>query len=235
MLNFEKHNKILSEKKINTKKKLKKYYKYSLSDYYDSTLRDCVDLRNKQFFDESTGDTCISFSSQSHQCHFPFTDSAGIEKLVPADFLIHSFYQKNQIDKSFSNFLIKNVIHGVEFLHSKGLVHTDITLSNIFIGNEKNSVLKLGDFGEIKPVKSADKKEDIYRIGLIWIELLFPFRTFSERYHVLEKIKETNELPPEFVNLYEKESKIIELCLKKSKRITLKRILKMLSLTEKKD
>ncbi|RVD91676.1 PEK kinase [Tubulinosema ratisbonensis] len=229
--NLEK-NTILSEKTNGKNVSAKPYYSYYLTSYYNFTLKDYVEFRNTQFFDNKHA-TCISFSSQPFDCLVPFTDNEGIEKLIPAEFLVHSFSSKNTLNKSFIHFLITNVIEGVEYLHSKGLVHTDISLSNIFIGNEKDYIPKLGDFGEIQSIETTDKKEDIYRLGILWFELLFPIKTTSEKFHILEKIKETNSLPSEFVNANKGEAKIIKICLRKNKKIGIKRLLKLIKTFEK--
>ncbi|KCZ79062.1 serine/threonine protein kinase [Anncaliia algerae PRA339] len=225
--------KILHEKKINTKNKQKKkcskkkYYYYSISKYYDFTLRDYVDLRNKEFFGDHV-DGCICLSSQPFQCIIPFTGCQGVERIIPADFMVHSFSCKDKLNKSFINFLMKNVVMGIKYLHSKGLVHGDISLSNIFVGNKNDFIPKIGDYGETKSIKEADRMEDIYKIGLLWFELLFPIKTVSERYYLIKEIEKTKTLPDEFKVMYEKEAKLIELCLKKKGKIGLKEILKFI-------
>lgn len=46
-----------------------------------------------------------------------------------------------------------------------------------------------------------DYKVDIYSLGLIFFELLFPFGTEMERHRTLEDIKK-NKYPPNFVKQY---------------------------------
>ncbi|CAN0581457.1 unnamed protein product, partial [Ectocarpus sp. 12 AP-2014] len=41
--------------------------------------------------------------------------------------------------------LFRQMLEGVDFIHSKGIIHRDLTPPNVFLDGEEN--VKLGDFG----------------------------------------------------------------------------------------
>lgn len=58
--------------------------------------------------------------------------------------------------------IIKQVLHGLEFIHSHGVIHTDIKLENILMKMENNDLrIKICDFG----TSYIEKEDEIYDIG----------------------------------------------------------------------
>lgn len=48
-------------------------------------------------------------------------------------------------EESLARYYIKNILEGLQYLHSKGISHWDIKLDNIFVDKFCNA--KIGDFG----------------------------------------------------------------------------------------
>ena len=110
-------------------------------------------------------------------------------------------------------------ILAVKYIHSQNIIHKNISLSNIFM--TENKIVKLGDFKfsildslkpkdqylspEMKNNLHYDNKTDIYALGVVFHELCY-FAAPDEKY----KIKNENFYPKEMKN-------IIELMLKEEK------------------
>ncbi|XP_065827962.1 eukaryotic translation initiation factor 2-alpha kinase 3-like [Oscarella lobularis] len=57
--------------------------------------------------------------------------------------------------------------------------------------------------------KSYSEKVDIFSLGVIFFELISPFRTAMERHKTLSRVRDRN-FPPDFKEKYEKEGELIE-------------------------
>ncbi|XP_053920166.1 interferon-induced, double-stranded RNA-activated protein kinase isoform X2 [Cuculus canorus] len=111
------------------------------------------------------------------------------------------------------------VLKGVEYIHSKDLIHRDLKPQNIFISHEDK--IKIGDFGLVTslaygtlsknrgtesymaPEQFGDKygKEvDIYALGLIWFEVLSPCSR-HEKSEIWHDIRE-GKLPERLINQF---------------------------------
>lgn len=104
--------------------------------------------------------------------------------------------------------IIKEIIQGVKYLHSKNIIHRDIKPKNILFSLESNTV-KLADFGlsclensdnrfsvsqgtylYIDPHGESDSKTfDIYSIGVVITEMVCKFKTRMERIENLKNLK----------------------------------------------
>ncbi|XP_062428054.1 interferon-induced, double-stranded RNA-activated protein kinase isoform X4 [Rhea pennata] len=120
------------------------------------------------------------------------------------------------------------IVKGVEYIHSKGLIHRDLKPQNIFISNEDK--IKIGDFGLVTseeynpltenrgtksymaPEQFGDKygKEvDIYALGLIWFEILSALASHHEKNKIWKDVKEGN-FPGSFTEKFATEAPMIK-------------------------
>ncbi|XP_053188621.1 eukaryotic translation initiation factor 2-alpha kinase 3-like [Scomber japonicus] len=131
--------------------------------------------------------------------------------------------------------LALQIISGVEYIHSKKLIHRDLKPTNIMFGQDEK--IKIGDFGlvtaenddaaenridrtlyrgtplymapEQKREQSYDRKVDIFPLGLIILELLWRIGTVHEREAILGNARKQN-LPHGFHHSFPQERDIIK-------------------------
>jgi translation initiation factor 2-alpha kinase 4 len=105
------------------------------------------------------------------------------------------------------NNLFYQLVKGVNYIHSKGMMHRDLNPNNVFISNDGN--IKIGDFGcstrsnrdgslevgtsfyrapEID-LGEYDNRVDIYSLGMIFFEMIYKMGTQMERHHVLQDLQ----------------------------------------------
>lgn len=223
--------------KVDTRKD-KKYYHYLLSDHADFTLRDYIDLRNELFYKEET-ERCMVFNSQNDkifECKIPYYDSENRFRQIPAIFMSYSIIKTGReklVNRHFVNFIFKGILKGLCFLHSKSIIHNDLKPSNIFFVEKEDYSPKIGDFGLSKKefrnfdslhlddrsfLEKGDwlvnmESEDVFNVGLVYFEMLWPMKTVSERYYTLRDIKDRNAVPAEFSAELPDEARIIEQCI----------------------
>ncbi|XP_005043357.1 PREDICTED: interferon-induced, double-stranded RNA-activated protein kinase [Ficedula albicollis] len=134
------------------------------------------------------------------------------------------------------------IVKGVEYIHSQGLIHRDLKPQNIFISRDDK--IKIGDFGlvtsvtfetqtEYKGTKSYmapeqfgtkyGKDVDIYALGLIWWEILSAL-TAHEKSRVWSSIRE-GRLPENFIKRFPTEASTIKKMLSTSRRISISHLL----------
>nr|XP_011465846.1 PREDICTED: interferon-induced, double-stranded RNA-activated protein kinase-like [Fragaria vesca subsp. vesca] len=67
--------------------------------------------------------------------------------------------------------IIEGVVEGLEHIHSFGFSHGDLSKDNILISK---GISKICDFGRASEGTPQDQKEDIYKLGLMIVELVDP-------------------------------------------------------------
>ncbi|KAM6324280.1 interferon-induced, double-stranded RNA-activated protein kinase [Aegotheles albertisi] len=149
---------------------------------------------------------------------------------------LENWIEKNRQDQKYHEMAQKKflqILKGVKYIHSEGLIHRDLKPQNIFISREDK--IKIGDFGLVTsvanetltenrgtkpymaPEQATDKygKEvDIYALGLIWFEILSAFSSRHERSVVWPNVRE-GELPEKFTKRFPGEAPIIKKMLSK--------------------
>ncbi|XP_009954084.1 PREDICTED: interferon-induced, double-stranded RNA-activated protein kinase, partial [Leptosomus discolor] len=143
---------------------------------------------------------------------------------------LENWIEKNRRDRKYHEMAQNKclqLLKGVQYIHSEGLIHRDLKPQNIFISREDK--IKIGDFGLVTsleygtltenrgtksymaPEQSGDKygKEvDIYALGLIWFEILSAC-SHHEKMKVWPDVRE-GRLPQSFTNQFPAEAPIIK-------------------------
>ncbi|KAM9563131.1 interferon-induced, double-stranded RNA-activated protein kinase isoform 7-T7 [Guaruba guarouba] len=167
---------------------------------------------------------------------------------------LENWIEKNREDHKYhemAQIKFLEILEGVEYIHSKGLIHRDLKPQNIFVSEDK---IKIGDFGLVTsvtcenltentgtksymaPEQSGDrygKEVDIYALGLIWFEILSAF-TCHEKTKVWHKVRD-GKLPDSFTNQFLTKAPIIKRMLSKdpSGRYSASQILELLKSVDK--
>ncbi|KAG7208659.1 hypothetical protein KM043_014863 [Ampulex compressa] len=106
--------------------------------------------------------------------------------------------------------ILTQILCGLDYIHSRNIVHHDIKPSNIFISTTYHLHIQLGDFGLACPLQrenhhtvlgthmyaapeqllgKCDPKSDVYSVGIVLLELLIFTKTDMERSHIIKDVK----------------------------------------------
>lgn len=151
--NVEKNEKILREARI-----LAKLYNKRIVRYYQAWTE--VDFLSKKKEPEPDENGIGSGGSFSDEIFNGADSSNGGEvtymyiqmEYCPRTLRGHLDSVDAPAEKEFASHVIRQVAEGLRYLHKQGIIHRDLTPSNIFFNNEKN--IKIGDFGLAKFFKA---------------------------------------------------------------------------------
>ncbi|XP_061914502.1 interferon-induced, double-stranded RNA-activated protein kinase [Entelurus aequoreus] len=223
-----------------------KYYAVKAVSYTDNSRREVLALSEFQHDNVVRYYTCwledgaYQSSSASHSscpfCRSPPKKSLHIQmELCEANTLCMWIDDKNEknVERSQrrqdSLAIAKQIVSGVEYIHSKKFFHRDLKPANILFGS--GEVIKIGDFGlvadderkertgnpgtpsymapEQKYKNIYDRKVDIFALGLIFFELLCQIYTMTERERLWDDVR-NNRLPAEFTHHFPAEDQMIK-------------------------
>lgn len=89
---------------------------------------------------------------------YAYNESDNSYTMEYMDESIYKFIQRcnSQLSLSKRKGMISQICHGLECMHHKGILHRDISLSNVFVKHyEDVDVFKIGDFGLVKMPEST--------------------------------------------------------------------------------
>jgi len=86
-----------------------------------------------------------------------YIDGESLEKII---------FRKKRLNLLDSIFIIKNVLNGLAFAHSKGFIHRDIKPSNIIL--TKDGMVKIMDFGISKSINEKGMTKTGAKVGTLY-------------------------------------------------------------------
>ncbi|XP_070165711.1 eukaryotic translation initiation factor 2-alpha kinase 1 isoform X2 [Polyergus mexicanus] len=163
-------------------------------------------------YEESTSqEVCTYISNENHQYMILYIQMSLCEQTLEQ-------WMRGRINVSpepMIKEILKQILCGIDYIHSQNVVHHDIKPRNIFISMSGQLQIQLGDFGLACPLKpqgkkshsacgthmyaapeqlqgKCDPKSDIYSVGIVLIELLIPTQTQMELSSIIHCLKHGN-------------------------------------------
>lgn len=217
----------INDKVLNEAKILANLNHNTVIRYYSTWLELNYDVPDNEFSDNNS-ESCnniVTYESEMESGEDLFSSESNGKEIVLRNNLCTGFMYiqmelcqmtlKQYISKCLNTnsfTIIKSILSGINYIHSKNIIHCDLSLNNILVDYDQN--IKLCDFGLAEHLGDNDHiikekvygqilycapesinnnkysyKSDIYSLGIIIYELLNKFSTEMERITMIKKFK----------------------------------------------
>ncbi|XP_049871174.1 eukaryotic translation initiation factor 2-alpha kinase 1-like [Pectinophora gossypiella] len=213
----------------------------------------------KQWLDERNNHMSLSLARKNSDDmtlhHSESSDSACLDSPIGSDMNYPVAW--THIDILIDMFT--QLVRGLHYIHSRGIIHHDIKPSNVFVAqSESGLMVQLGDFGLACPLQQShsglalgthlyaapeqldgqcNPKSDMYSLGIILLEMVEPFSTDMERVKTITDLRK-GQIPAHLTANYPKIAHIIGKLVQRrpSRRLDTSQLLEELkNLAENKD
>ncbi|XP_075718924.1 interferon-induced, double-stranded RNA-activated protein kinase-like [Rhinoderma darwinii] len=229
-----------ARKKIEKKYYVKKVKRRSEKD--ENEIQTLAQLEHKnivRYYHSWAGEDVFTDNSSSGRHK---EESLFIQMEWCANGTLESWIKKMEtVDKCRSLHIFRQIVDGVQYIHSNDLIHRDLKPANILFA--EGLIVKIADFGLVTQISGKDQREpllrtagrgtenymapeqenetyenevDIFPLGLILIELFWKFDK-KYKYQEWEQLRNA-ELPPKFLQQFHLEAAVIKLMLSKEPR-----------------
>ncbi|KAJ5067968.1 eukaryotic translation initiation factor 2-alpha kinase 1-related [Anaeramoeba ignava] len=127
--------------------------------------------------------------------------------------------------------VFQQILQGIEYCHQRKIAHFRLKPENIFVNPSRSNKVKISDFGistgisygeenwgmknkyispeQLENSQNCSQKSDVYSLGIILFELLYPFTSQEENKKLILKLRKTHKLPSNFIQKYPDISNLI--------------------------